>query len=90
MAKIGVEQNLPQNAQSAEETPLALPVLHEAAGSPGQNLSLDCDSVLSLREEIANGCAPEYTRNLGTACPSPSELWAGPQPWECTALRDRR
>jgi hypothetical protein len=88
VVKIGIEQTLLENAETGEEPPVALRVFHEAENNPSQNQSLDCDPALpNLRDEIALGCAPEYARNQGTACPSPAELWASPQPWECAAVQ---
>ena len=84
VVRIGVAGNV-ANAQSAGDQPVALRVV---GGS--QNQSLDCDkNVSGLRDELAYGCSPTYTRNSGTsACPaSPSTLWATPQPWSCVALQ---
>jgi Putative Flp pilus-assembly TadE/G-like len=87
--KIGIKENQLENAKNAESPPVALRVFHEAENNPSQNQALDCDPALpNLREEIAHGCKPEYTRNQGTACPSQKTvLWASPQPWECTAIK---
>jgi hypothetical protein len=58
-----------------------------------QTQSLDCDPNLStLREQLANGCAPLYRRHLNSdaACPdSKSDLFARPNPpaWDCVALK---
>jgi Putative Flp pilus-assembly TadE/G-like len=88
VATIGIEQNLAENATDVEQPPVALRVFHEAANNPSQNQALDCDpAVPNLREEIAQGCAPEYKINTGTACPSPAELWASEEPWECSAIQ---
>jgi hypothetical protein len=51
------------------------------SGSGSQN-SIDCDpNISNLRDEIAQGCAPKYTINPGSACPG--SLWSSPQPWDC-------
>lgn len=83
VVRIGIEGNL-EEAQSVSD-PLVL--LRVTGGS--QNQSLDCDPDLSnLRDEIANGCAPQYAINQGTPCPSgASALWAQPQPWDCVAIQ---
>jgi len=54
-----------------------------------QNQSLDCDpNVSKLKDELAAGCAPQYTKNMGTACPgSVSALWGTAQPWACVAVQ---
>jgi Flp pilus assembly protein TadG len=52
-----------------------------------QNQSLDCDPGYSnLRDELANGCRPQYTKNSGVACPNQTTLWASAQPWPCVAI----
>jgi Putative Flp pilus-assembly TadE/G-like len=83
VVRIGVSGNI-ANASSAGDQPVALRVI---GGS--QNQSLDCDKDVSqLRDELARGCAPTYTRNTGTACPaSPTALWATAQPWHCVAVQ---
>lgn len=82
VVRIGVKGNL-ANATSASDGIVALRVI---GGS--QNQSLDCDPDLSqLKDELANGCAPTYGINSGTACPSSKTvLWAGSQPWRCVAI----
>jgi Flp pilus assembly protein TadG len=72
------------NAATTSDPIVALRVV---GGS--QNQSLDCDPNLSkLKDEIAQGCAPRYERNTGTACPgSPSTLWGSAQPWPCVAVQ---
>ena len=62
---IGVKGNL-ANASSVSDPIVAMRV---AGGS--QNQSLDCDPAVSnLKEELATGCRPTYSRNTGTtACP---------------------
>jgi hypothetical protein len=83
VVKIGIQGNL-QEAQSVSD-PLVL--LRVTGGS--QNQSIDCDPNLpNLRDEIANGCAPAYEINDGTACPSTAPtLWATAQPWNCVAIQ---
>jgi Flp pilus assembly protein TadG len=83
VVRIGVTGNL-QNASSVTDPIVALRVV---GGS--QNQSLDCDpNVSRLADELANGCAPTYGRNMGTACPSsPSALWGTAQPWRCVAVQ---
>ena len=66
------------NATSVSSPPVALRVV----GS--QNQSIDCDpAVPNLRNEIAQGCQPQYTINLSAPCPSYASLWNTPQPWFC-------
>ena len=93
VVRIGIDQNLMENATSAEEPPVALRVFREA-DNPSLNQALDCDPSgpdfsNNLQEEIEFGCVSEYTRNGGTACPSSAsgELWPSPQPWECVAVQ---
>ena len=83
VVKVGIVANL-QNAQSVSDPIVALRVI---GGS--QNQSLDCDPALSkLKDELAIGCEPPYTKNTGTACPnSATVLWGSPQPWPCVALQ---
>ena len=73
-----------KNASSASDPPVALRVI---GGS--QNQSLDCDPAKSnLKEELATGCGPTYTKNGGTACPAGnSTLWATTQPWPCVGIQ---
>jgi Putative Flp pilus-assembly TadE/G-like len=84
VARIGTDLNL-ENASSVDDP---LVTLRFGAGSGSQNQALDCDPAVSnFRDEIALGCAPEYERNHGTACPATNgDLWALPQPWDCVAL----
>jgi hypothetical protein len=86
VVRIGIDQTLLENAQSAEEPPVDLRVFHEAENNPSQNQALNCEDGPNLREEIAFGCAPRYATNQGTACPSPAALWESPEPWECVAV----
>jgi len=83
VVRIGVAGNI-ANANSVSEPPIALRVV---GGS--QNQSLDCDKDVSrLRDELAYGCVPTYTRNTGQTCPaSPTTLWTTPQPWRCVAVQ---
>ncbi len=83
VVRIGVRGSL-QNAADVNDPIVALRVI---GGS--QNQSLDCDPVLSqLKTELAQGCAPTYGRNIGTACPSaPTALWGTAQPWHCVAVQ---
>jgi hypothetical protein len=83
VVRIGVAGNL-ANATSVNDGIVALRVI---GGS--QNQSLDCDPAASqLKDELANGCAPTYAINSGTACPgSPNTLWGTTQPWSCVAVQ---
>jgi hypothetical protein len=80
---IGISGNL-QDAQGVGDPVVALRV---TGGS--QNQSLDCDPNLNkLKDELAQGCHPTYTKNTGTACPGGTgSLWATPQPWPCVGLQ---
>jgi hypothetical protein len=73
-----------EDATSVNDPPVALRVI---GGS--QNQSLDCDPAKpNLKDEIATGCAPSYTKNTGTACPAGNAtLWATPQPWSCVGIQ---
>jgi hypothetical protein len=83
VVRIGVKGSL-GNAASVNDPIVALRVV---GGS--QNQSLDCDPNISqLKDELAVGCAPQYTKNTGAACPgSPSVLWGTAQPWACVAIQ---
>ena len=83
VVRIGITGNL-ENATSVSDPIVALRVV---GGSLNQ--SLDCDPNYSkLRDELAFGCRPTYTRNTGTACPnSVPALWGSPQPWPCVAAQ---
>jgi hypothetical protein len=83
VVRIGVKGSL-GNAASVNDPIVALRVV---GGS--QNQSLDCDpNVSQLKDELANGCAPQYTKNTGAACPgSPTTLWGTAQPWQCVAVQ---
>jgi hypothetical protein len=82
VAEIGIVQSL-RNAQTVGDPITVLRVV----GS--QNQSIDCDpAVPNLRDEITNGCAPQYTINNNQVCPSTApSLWASPQPWYCVAVQ---
>lgn len=86
VVKVGVDLNLLENAQSAED-----PVVELRVTDANQNQSLDCDHLQpnppNLRQELANGCEPSYTRNEGTPCPDPSELTPETEPWDCVAVQ---
>jgi hypothetical protein len=85
VVKVGIVANL-ANAESVSDPVVSLRVV---GGS--QNQSLDCDDGpdrTKLKDELAFGCRPRYTKNTGTACPgNPSTLWASPQPWPCVAIQ---
>jgi Flp pilus assembly protein TadG len=83
VVRVGVKGSLAY-ASSVNDPVVALRVV---GGS--QNQSLDCDPAASkLKDELAFGCAPQYTKNLGTACPSNiGTLWGSPQPWPCVAVQ---
>jgi hypothetical protein len=91
VVKVGVTPNL-TNAQSVNDPIVTLRVV---GGS--RNQSLDCEppnypgspiSKTNLADELAYGCAPNYTTNTGTPCPStPSVLWASAEPWNCVAVQ---
>jgi hypothetical protein len=57
--------------------------LRLAGGS--QNQSIDCQAGLTLKDEIAQGCAPTYTRNTGQSCPdhSASASQTAGAAWAC-------
>jgi hypothetical protein len=82
VVRIGIQGTL-ENASSVNDPLVTLRV----TGS--QNQSVDCDpDVPNLREEIAQGCAPRYARNTGTACPGTAPaLWSTAQPWNCVAIQ---
>jgi len=85
VVKIGVKGGIALS--DLDDPPVRLRVI---GGS--QNQSLDCDPAVSqLKDELAQGCAPSYEPNTGTACPSsPSTLWSDPNPpavWSCVATQ---
>jgi hypothetical protein len=61
-----------------------LRVVGKATGG-GKQPSIDCDPAAgsNLHDELANGCAPNYTINTGQVCPAYNTLWSTPQPWFC-------
>jgi len=94
VVKIGLTPDL-RTAQSVSDPAVSLRVV---GGS--QNQTLDCEppgyepsdpvgmSKTRLADELAFGCAPRYTQNAGTPCPSSAtDLWASPEPWNCVALQ---
>lgn len=64
------------------------------AGGGSQNQALDCDpDVPNFRDEIANGCGPQYEVNDGQPCPGyagtpggANDLWNTPEPWKCVVI----
>lgn len=82
VVEIGTLESL-GNAQSVNDPIVVLRV----TGS--QNQSVDCDpNVPNLRDEIAQGCAPQYTINTGQVCPgTATSLWGTAQPWNCVAIQ---
>jgi Flp pilus assembly protein TadG len=83
VVKIGIAGSL-ANASGASDPPVELRVV---GGS--QNQTIDCDpNQTQLKDELANGCAPAYTKNTGAACPAgATALWATNQPWACAAIQ---
>ena len=78
---IGVVSSLQQNSTDPAAPAVALKVL----GS--QTQAIDCDpNKANLRDELAGGCAPEYSVNHGTPCQSYNYYTQLPQtaPWNCT------
>ena len=72
-----------QNASSVSDPPVVL----RLTGSGSLTQALDCDPAQSrLEDEIAQGCAPEYSKNNGTACPEHNVLWGTPEPWPCVKV----
>jgi hypothetical protein len=80
---VGITGSL-QYASSVNDPVVSLRVV---GGS--QNQSLDCDPNYSkLKDELAFGCRPLYTRNTGNACPAgAASLWSTAQPWQCVAVQ---
>jgi Putative Flp pilus-assembly TadE/G-like len=78
-----------KNAADANDPVVLLRVVKDNGGNGSQNQSVDCDpQVPNLREEIRNGCAPQYTKNTGQTCPATStDLWGSAQPWNCVAIQ---
>jgi hypothetical protein len=83
---VGVKGSLQANATSVND-----PVVHlKVVGGTSLNQSLDCDpNVSNLRDELGYGCAPQYEKNTGQACPLANDpLWNDPttQPWTCVRV----
>jgi hypothetical protein len=86
-AAIGIKGSLQENATSVND-----PVVHlkVTGGSQTQGLNCDPDPNITLREEIAYGCVPQYVKNTGQACPAPNDpQWSNPatQPWNCVLIK---
>jgi Putative Flp pilus-assembly TadE/G-like len=83
VVKVGLEGNLEVDA-SANDPPVSLRLI---GGS--RNQTIDCDPDLStLKEELAHGCEPSYTKYDGETCPdTASALWATDEPWPCAAIQ---
>ncbi|HSD79232.1 MAG TPA: hypothetical protein VLB47_01175, partial [Solirubrobacteraceae bacterium] len=63
------------------------PKVLRVGGGGSQNQTIDCDPAISqFKDEIAQGCTPEYQRNTGQACPSPN-VFGTPQPWYCVSTQ---
>jgi len=80
-ATLGV--SLATTGSLAVQAAASAPVIYlRVVGS--QNGSIDCDpNQPNLRAEIGSGCAPLYKVNPGSSCPSYTDLWGTPQPWDC-------
>ncbi len=56
----------------------------------GSTQSVNCDPLAqpkkSLEDELALGCNPQYTLNLGTPCPPTVTLEGMNMPWDCMEL----
>jgi hypothetical protein len=70
------------------------PLVHlRTTGAGSQTQELDCDPARNTKDEYANGCAPKYVRNTGTACPATAPaLWSsstpsGAGPYNCVPLQ---
>jgi hypothetical protein len=74
---IGVKTSLQRNTQNLNDPPVALKVV---GGS--QNQAVDCEDGKNLREELATGCAWQYTINKGTPCP-PYNSFNADGIWPC-------
>jgi hypothetical protein len=93
--ELAVTIGLTPNLQNAKDVNDPIVTLRVVGGS--RNQSLDCEppnyagstiSKTNLWEELAYGCAPDYTTNKGTPCPDgASTLWASPEPWDCVAVQ---
>jgi hypothetical protein len=63
------------------------PIVLRVGGGGSQNQSIDCDpNVSNLKDELALGCAPDYRRNTGQACPANS-VFGTAQPWYCVGAQ---
>jgi hypothetical protein len=63
------------------------PVVLRVGGGGSQNQSIDCDPNISqLKDELWQGCVPDYRRNTGQACPANS-VFGTPQPWYCVGTQ---
>jgi hypothetical protein len=83
IVQIGITGNL-QNAADSTDPPVTLRV----SGGGSENQSVDCDPNYSnIRDEIANGCRPQYTINTGTPCAAYNVLWTLAQPWNCVKVQ---
>jgi hypothetical protein len=83
---IAIKGSLQANATSVSD-----PVVHlKITGGTSLTQALDCDPAVStLRDEIGYGCAPQYEKNTGQACPAANDpQWNDPatQPWNCTRV----
>jgi Putative Flp pilus-assembly TadE/G-like len=83
---IAIKGSLQANATSVNDPVVRLKV----TGGGSLTQALDCDpNVNNLRDEIAQGCAPQYARNTGQACPAHNDpMWTNPgtQPWYCVRV----
>jgi Putative Flp pilus-assembly TadE/G-like len=85
-AAVAIKGSLQANATSVSD-----PVVHlKVTGGTSLTQALDCDpTVPNLRDEIGSGCAPQYVKNTGQACPAANDpLWSDPstQPWSCVRV----
>jgi Putative Flp pilus-assembly TadE/G-like len=83
---IAIKGSLQANATSVND-----PVVHlKITGGGSLTQALDCDpNVSNLRDEIAQGCVPQYGVNTGQACPAHNDpMWSNPatQPWYCVRV----
>jgi hypothetical protein len=82
---------------SASDDLVALRVAKDTSGGgSGNQVAIDCEQSVNLRDEIANGCKPTYQLNTRQGQPDPcdppygtssNDLWATDQPWECVAVK---
>jgi hypothetical protein len=83
---IAIKGSLQANATSVSD-----PVVHlKITGGTSLTQALDCDpTVANLRDELGNGCKPQYVKNTGQVCPAANDpLWLDPstQPWNCVRV----